>query len=105
MRSETLPMAPCVTAGSSSGPRPLGESTELPCALLCFLMLFVQSAASHSPELRPFEISTRNNLKRAVTWWDALPAPSLPAVGEEGHRLPPSNLSLSAFAPLTGIFC
>lgn len=78
-------MAPRVAAGSSSGPRPLGESTEVPCALLCFLMLFIQSTASHSPELRPFEIPTKNDLKWAVTWWDALPAPSLPAVGEEGH--------------------
>lgn len=105
MRSETLPMALRVTAGSSSGPRPLGESTEVPRALLCLLMLFIQGTASHSPELRPFEIPTKNDLKRAVTRWDALPAPSLPAVGEEGHRLPPSNFSLSDFAPLTGIFC
>lgn len=98
-------MALHVTAGSSSGPRPLGESTEVPRALLCLLMLFIQNTASHSPELRPFEIPTKNDLKRAVTRWDALPAPSLPAVGEEGHRLPPSNRPLSDFAPLTGIFC
>lgn len=94
-------MALRVTAGSSSGPRPLGESTEVPRALLCLLMLFIQNTASHSPELRPFEIPTKNDLKRR----DALPAPSLPAVGEEGHRLPPSNRPLSDFAPLTGIFC
>lgn len=49
------------TAGPGSGSQMSGESTEMPRALLCFLLPFIQGAASHSPELRPLEIPVKSN--------------------------------------------
>lgn len=49
------------TAGPGSGAQTSGESTEMPRALLCFLVPFIQGAARHSPELSPLEISVKNN--------------------------------------------
>lgn len=76
------------TAGPGSGSQTSGESTEMPRALLCFLMPFIQGAASHSPELSPLEIPVKNNpgAQTGCGTVDMLPAPALPALGQCWHQ-------------------
>lgn len=96
-----------MTAGAASASQTPGEGTEVARALLCFLVLFVQGAARHSPGKNNPRAQRGCGTAGCAACSGAVLASDL--LGDKGLCLmgifPTSpNLLLSDFAPLGGVF-